>query len=366
MRIVADCTRIRRNAEAVVDLCSRHGISVAGVTKCVCGKPEIARAMLAGGCSMLADSRLDNIERLRAAGIDVDVLLLRIPAISTASDVVRLAQYSLVSEVETARALSAAAVAQGCTHGVLLMVETGDRREGVTPEKAEVTARSIRKLPGLELAGMATALNCLCGMLPTAQTQQEFANLVERVETALGHQMRLVSGGHSGDLHLLQAGVTPPRINQFRVGEAILCGTDFSTFADLPMPHTDTFTVFSEVIEVMDKQSAPAGPCGPDAFMRVCEWPDRGLRRRAILDLGEIDLSTASLKPRREGVELVGASSDHLVVDVTEASPPVRLGEELEFGTLYPAVCTGWSSRCCERVVLAEDGLIVSDERTTS
>ena len=147
MRLVADCARIRRNAEAVVDLCSRHGISVAGVTKCVCGEPEVARAMLAGGCSMLADSRLDNIERLRAAGIDADVLLLRIPAISTASDVVRLTQYSLVSEVETARALSGAAVTQDRTHGVLLMVETGDRREGVTPERAEETARSIAALP---------------------------------------------------------------------------------------------------------------------------------------------------------------------------------------------------------------------------
>ena len=189
-------------------------------------------------------------------------------------------------------------------------------------------------------------------MLPTAQTQQEFADLVETVEAALGYRMRLVSGGHSGDLHLLQAGVTAPRINQFRVGEAILCGTDFSTFAELPMPHTDTFTVFAEVIEVMDKHSAPAGPCGPNAFMQVCEWPDRGLRRRAIVDLGEIDLMTASLQPKRHGVELVGASSDHMVVDVTNASPPVRLGEELEFGTLYPAVSTGWSSRCCERVVL--------------
>jgi len=353
VRIEADCTRIRRNAEAVVDLCSRHGVSVAGVTKCVCGEPEIARAMLAGGCSMLADSRLDNIERMRAAGIDADVLLLRIPAISTVNEVVRLAQYSLVSEIETARALSAAARAHGTTHGVLLFVETGDRREGVTPEKAEGTARAMLELPGLELAGMATALNCLCGMLPTAQTQQEFVDLVETVESALGHRMRLVSGGHSGDLHLLQAGVTPSRINQFRVGEAILCGTDFTTGAELPVPHTDTFTVFAEVLEVMDKQSAPAGACGPDAFMRICEWPDRGLRRRAIVDLGEIDLSAASLRPKREGVEIVGASSDHLVLDVTDASPLVRLGEELEFGTVYPAVSVGWSSRCSTRVVRA-------------
>jgi predicted amino acid racemase len=85
--------------------------------------------------------------------------------------------------------------------------------------------------------------------------------------------------------------------------------------------------------------------------MEVHEWPDLGVRRRAIVALGEIDLRTSSLKPMRPGVAVVGASSDHLVLDVTEAEPPVRLGEELAFDTLYPAVSTGWSSSCTTRVV---------------
>ena len=352
MRIVADCTRIRRNAAAVVDLCSRHGISVVGVTKCVCGEPEIARAMLAGGCSMLADSRLDNIERLRAAGIDADVLLLRIPAISTASAVVRLAQYSLVSEIETARALSAAATAQVARTAFCLW-----SRPAIVGKVSRLRERKERRGiagasgPTVGGHGDRAQLSLRHAAYSPRPSRRSWTSSKQSRRRS-GIKMRLVSGGHSGDLHLLQAGVTPPRINQFRVGEAILCGTDFSTFADLPMPHTDTFTVFAEVIEVMDKQSAPAGPCGPDAFMRVCEWPDRGLRRRAIVDLGEIDLSTASLQPKREGVELVGASSDHLVARCHRRIATGELGEELEFGTLYPAVCTGWSSRCCERVVL--------------
>ena len=143
----------------------------------------------------------------------------------------------------------------------------------------------------------------------------------------------------------------PARFNHFRVGEAILTGTDFSTWADLPMPHMDTFKVYGEVIEVKDKPSAPDGTCGPDAFMNVHEWPDLGVRRRAIVALGEIDLRTSSLKPLRPGATVVGASSDHLVLDVTEADPPVQLGEELAFDTLYPAVSTGWASSCTTKVV---------------
>jgi hypothetical protein len=39
------------------------------------------------------------------------------------------------------------------------------------------------------------------------------------------------------------------------------------------------------------------------------------------------------------------------VLDVTDADPPVRLGEELEFNVLYPAISTGWSSVNTTKVV---------------
>ncbi len=351
MRIEADCEKIRANAVAVTELCARHGIAVAGVTKCVCGEPDVARAMLAGGCTMLADARLANIARMRDAGIEAPILLLRLPALSETADVVHLCDLSLVSEVDTVRALSAAARGQDATHQVILMVEGGDRREGVMPEDTVAACRDILALPNIELAGVGTSLNCLCGVLPTPQNQQAFADLVERVEAELGIRFRLVSAGHTGNLHLVQSGQVPARFNHFRVGEAILTGTDFSTWAPLPMPYQDAFTVYAEVIEVKDKPSAPDGQVGPDAFMQVHEWPDLGVRRRAILALGEIDLRTASLKPMRPGVTIVGASSDHLVLDVTEAEPPVRLGEELGFDTLYPAVSTGWASSCTTKVV---------------
>jgi len=351
MRIVVDCERIRQNAAAVTGLCAPHGIEVAGVTKCVSGEPEVARAMLAGGCTMLADSRLDNVRRMRAAGVDADMLLLRLPALSEVDEVVRLCRYSLVSEAETVRALSRAAQAARTTHGVIVMVDCGDRREGVMPDDATDTCRAVLGLPGIELAGLGTSMNCLCGVLPTPENQQLFADLVEKVEAALGITFRFVSAGHTGNLHLLQKGTVPARFNHFRVGEAILTGTDFSTWAELPMPYQDAFKVYAEVIELKDKPSAPDGEVGPDAFMQVHEWPDLGVRRRAILAIGEIDLRTSSLKPTRAGVTVVGASSDHFVVDVTDADPPVHLGDELEFDTVYPAVSTGWASSCTTKVV---------------
>jgi ornithine racemase len=352
MRIEVDCEGIRRNAEAVVSMCAEHGIRVAGVTKCCCGEPDIARAMLAGGVPGLAESRLDNIRRLRSAGIDAPVLLLRLPAQSEADQVVALAQISLNSEIETVQALGRAAVSQGLTHRVVLMVEMGDRREGVMPEDASAAARAMAAVDGVELIGIATSLSCIGGVLPTCENMTWFIDIVERLEQDLGRPFEIVSGGHTGNLGFVYRGEMPDRINHLRVGEGILFGVDSTTFCDLPMPCQDTFKVFAEVIELKAKPSMPSGgPIGIDAFNRVPTWEDHGIRTRAILAVGEIDLQTDCLVPTRPGISYVGASSDHLVLDVTDAEPPVCLGEELEFGVLYPAISTGWSSVNTTKVI---------------
>jgi len=351
MRIVADCDKIRANAKAIVEMCAGHGISVAAVTKSVCGEPEIVRAILAGGVEMIAESRVDNVRRIREAGIECPILMLRLPALSEVDDVIALSQYSLNSEPLVLRALSEAAVRQDRTHGVVVIIESGDRREGVMPEDAADVCRLVLDLPGLELAGVAASLNCLCGVMPTVENQRAFADLVESLERQLGLRFGIVSGGHTNNLQFAMRNEIPERVTQLRVGEGIIFGTDLVSGIQLPSPHRDTFKVYAEVIELKDKPSAPDGPIGPDAFMRTHEWPDLGVRRRAILAMGEIDLDVSFLKPAHPGVTMVGASSDHTVVDVTDADPPLALGDEVEFDAEYTAIAVGWSSTCTTKIV---------------
>jgi len=351
MRIEVDCEHIRRNAEAIARVCVAHGVEVAGVTKACCGHPDVARAMLAGGVTMLADSRLRNIRRLREAAIDAPIMLLRLPALSQVDEVVALTQLSLNSELETVCALSAAAQARGIRHRVILMVETGDRREGVMPEQAVHVTRQILGLPGVELAGLAANTGCIGGVLPTRENTQLLVDVVEEVEHSLGVSMQIVSGGHTASLALLLRGELPARVNQLRVGEGILQGVETSSNWPLPCPHQNTFRVFAQVIEVSTKPSLPDGPISIDAFGRIPHWEDHGPRRRAVLAIGEQDLRIDGLRPRRHGVTIVGASSDHTVVDVTDAEPPVCLGEELEFDPIYAAVATAMASQDVEQVV---------------
>lgn len=107
--VTIDLDKIEHNARTIVELCRAHGIEVAGVTKGTCGHPEVARAMLRGGVSSIGDSRLRNIHRLRAAGIQTDYILLRIPALSRLEEVVGSVGLSLNSELLVLAGLSQAA-----------------------------------------------------------------------------------------------------------------------------------------------------------------------------------------------------------------------------------------------------------------
>jgi predicted amino acid racemase len=362
MRITVNCSRLQRNTESIVKLCAPHGIELVGVTKACCGHPDVARAILDGGANKLGESRLSNIRRLRKGGIEAEIMLLRLPAMSEADEVVKLTQISLNSQVETVQALSQAATEQGVTHRVILMVESGDRREGIMPERALEVARAVAALPNIDLMGMGTNTTCIGGVLPTRENTQALVEVAEMVENRLGVHFKTISAGNSASLALLLRDEMPPRANQLRVGGAIMIGEVDST-GDWPdaLPHQDAFSVTGEVIEVETKPSAPEGLLAPNAFGEIPQWPDMGLRRRAIIALGRQDLAVENLVPKRPGVTILGASSDHLVLDVMDASPSVRIGEELEFRPLYGAVATAMSSAVTTQCIQKGSSLPIDD-----
>jgi predicted amino acid racemase len=352
MRIEVDCERIRRNTEAVVEMCAPHGIDVVGVTKACCGQPDVTRAILAGGVRVLGESRLQNVKRLRSAGIEAEIMMLRLPQLSQVDGVVHLTQTSLNSQVATVEALSRAAAARGCVHRVILMIEAGDRREGVMPERALAVARAMVALPHIELAGVGANVICIAGVLPTRENTQLVVDVAQEIERELGIRLPVVSAGNSASLALILRGEMPAGANQLRVGGALLTGEIDSTgqWPDA-LPEHDAFRVLAEVVEVETKPSAPEGPLAPNAFGEIPTWEDRGMRRRAILALGRQDIQVEGLVAQRPGITYIGASSDHLILDVTEAEPPVAVGETLVFRPLYGAIATAMASSTAVQVV---------------
>ena len=64
-RIEIDLAKIEDNARSLVTRLAKRGIRVTGVTKATLGSPDVARAMVRGGVTRLADSRIENLEALQ-------------------------------------------------------------------------------------------------------------------------------------------------------------------------------------------------------------------------------------------------------------------------------------------------------------
>lgn len=341
---------VRANARTVVE--SFDG-RVLGVTKAVCGDPRVAGAMLEGGVDGLADSRLRNLTRLRAE-TDAELTLLRGPGPSAVEGVVATADRSLNSELAVVRALGAAARHEGVVHDVVLMVDIGDRREGVLPADAVEAAAQVADCEGVRLVGLGTNVGCFGGVVPTGGSMRSFVDLVERAEAVLDREFATVSGGSTVTLSLVEAGTLPERVDELRIGEGILLGTDVTGDREVPGLHTGAFELRAEVIECKRKPSTPSGPRGNDVDGEQPTFADRGERTRAILALGKQDATLSALSPVEEGVELLGGSSDHAVLDVTDAERSVDVGDTLAFSLSYRALVDACTSEYVTRRYVTE------------
>jgi predicted amino acid racemase len=345
--LTIDLGKIEQNAHEIVRFCAEAGISVAGVTKGVCGHPEVAHAMLRGGVSSIADSRLINVHRLRGGGVQGEILLLRIPALSAVGEVVDVATGSLNSELTVLAALSKAANRSGARHDVILMVELGDLREGIPPEALVAFVEGARRLTGIRIRGLGTNLACFSGLMPSEANMRQFVELAEAVEAACDLELERLSAVNSSGLELIAAGRMPPRINHARIGEAILLGRETTRRRPWPGTCQDAMVLHAEVLECRRKRPG-SGERGQDAFGAPGAAQPSGDRLRALVNLGREDVDEKGLTPLEEGVHILGASSGYLVLDVTDADA-VRVGAELTFAPGYGALLRAMTSEYVEK-----------------
>ena len=345
-----DLDKIRRNSALVVDKCRPLGIDVLGVTKGFSAKPRVVEAMIQGGISDLADSRLENILSLRKKGFSQNMTLLRIPRLSSVKKVVRYTDCSVNSEYEVIRMLSEAASSEGKKHKIILMIDVGDLREGVLPVDAIEMARNISLLKNISLAGIGTNMGCYGGILPTLQNLNMLLDVAGEIEKNVGIKLDIISGGGTSSLKLIETGEMPKGINQLRIGEGILLGTDTTHDNLIPWLYEDAFVLRAEVIEVKTKPSVPIGEIGHDAFGNVPVFEDNGLRKRAIVALGRQDVNIDGLIPLDSMMHVLGASSDHLIVDVTDAKANITVGSQISFRLNYHGLLFLCNSKYVKKV----------------
>jgi predicted amino acid racemase len=161
--------------------------------------------------------------------------------------------------------------------------------------------------------------------------------------------MPVVSVGGTCCLKVFEEGDAPSGVNQIRLCEAVVTGMDTAFTREVPYLRRDVLTMTAEIVECREKPSVPDGEIGMQAFGEKPVFTDRGKRRRALLGIGRQDVNVGRITPLMPGVHIVTASSDHLIVDVTEAEANrgtrFKPGDTLDFRPLYPAMLALSTSR---------------------
>ena len=335
-----DQTKLYENVKEVVTLCGMQKISVSGVVKGVNGEMAVVKSFIAGGCAQIASSRIRQLREIKTAHQSMETLLLRIPMRSEIEEMIQWTDISLNSEKSTLDWIEAACAKSDKPHGVVLMADLGDLREGCIVEKELISLALYieEELKWVKLKGIGTNLGCYGAIKPTPVNLGKLCDMAEAIEKAIGRPLEIVSGGATSSLPLLLEGKMPSKINHLRIGEGILLNMDLPEIwgVNIPGLNQETFLLKAQIVEIKSKPSYPIGEIFIDAFGSTPEYEDRGIRKRAILALGKQDFAMEDkLLPLDPYATVVGSSSDHLIMDVEDSKMNYQVGDIMTFRIFY-------------------------------
>jgi predicted amino acid racemase len=340
-RIEISLAQIRHNARMLTELYGQKGISLMGVSKATLGDPAIATAMIQGGVKFIADSRLENIQKMKDAGVSTQFVLLR-TALSQANSIIQNVDISLNTELETVKELSHYANVNNKIHRIIVMVELGDLREGILPCDLPQFIKEVLELsPHIKIMGIGCNLACYGGIKPNSQKMLELSKLTDSIEQEFQIHLEVISGGNSANHEWYESAQKVGRINNLRLGESILLGCETVNRKAIPGLYTNAFKLIAEVIESKEKPSLPFGEICQNAFGNVPIFLDRGIHRRVIIALGKQDILVSDLRPSKD-MEILGSSSDHIVLDSNNYD--FKVGSEVKFNLDYGGVLSAMTS----------------------
>lgn len=340
-RLQINCSKIAENSALLMQILKPLSIDIVPVTKVFMGHPVIARILIDAGATQLADSRIENIERMRSAGIDIPIMLIRTPMLSQVERVVMNCNISLNTELSVIRALSSTAKKLGVFHEVIIMVELGDLREGVMPYDLLHVIKEARLLSNIGLKGIGANLTCRYGIAPDSHNMSLLAKLVTEIETHFQLKLEVISAGNSANLLWTFSSQNINNFNQLRLGEAIYFGIEALEKRHIKGAHTNTVKLIAEVIESNRKPSMPWGKRHHNAFGEQQEITNKGDINQVLIALGRQDVDPEGLIPP-VGLSIVSSCSDHLVLESTGV--PLKIGQEIEFNIDYVGLLSAMTS----------------------
>ncbi len=353
-QVIINLDALKHNLSVVGNWMETHGASWITVIKALCGHEDTLRALHLMGVRAVGDSRLENLQVVADTVPGTEAWYLRGPSPAVVDDVARLASGSLNSEIHIIEQLDRAARAHDKTHGIIIMVELGDLREGILPGSLVKFYEEVFELPNIEVLGVGANLGCLAGAVPTVDQLMQLALYRELLELKFKQKLPFISAGTTAVLPLFLNNQLPKAINHFRIGEALFLGTDLINGGTLPYLRNDVVRFEAEISEIKEKGLVPLAETAQmsrfgDEQDELVAPGQRGFR--ALMNVGYLDTDVTGLLPVDESYRIAGASSDITVVNLGDEANGLKVGDTISFKVNYSALLRLMSSKYIDKVV---------------
>lgn len=350
--------KLKHNYNYLNQLFKSEGIEWAIVTKLLCGTENYLKEILNLGVDSLCDARVSNLALIKKLNPAIQTVYIKPPAKRSIKSVVKYADVSFNTEFETLQWLSDEACRQDKIHKVIIMIEMGDLREGVMGEDLIDFYGEVFRLPNIQIIGLGTNLNCMNGVFPSEDKLIQLSLYKQLIESRFNQKIPWISGGTSVVLPLLLHKQVPKGVNHFRIGEALFFGNNLVQGGFYEGMETDVFKLFAEIIEITEKPKVPSGIMGENPSGEVYELDESEYgqtHKRAILDMGVLDISDADLiMPEDEGIEIIGGSSDMLIIDLDKSKRQYKIGDLVSFKLKYMGALRLLNSNYIEKKIVRE------------
>lgn len=349
--ITFDRKKLEHNYQYLDRLFQQHNIHWSIVSKMLCGNHEYVKILCETGIKEICDARISNLRMVKQINPDIQTVYIKPPAKRSIKNVVRYADVSFNTQIETIKWLSEEAGRQGKKHKVVIMVEMGDLREGVMGDDLVEFYADVFELPNIDVVSFGTNLNCLHGVMPSHDKLIQLSLYKQLVEVKFNRKIPYVTGGTSVVIPLIFNGQLPKGINHFRVGETLYFGSNLFNDEVIPGMKPDVIKLYAEVIELIEKPKVPIGDMEANPSGEVFEVNEEDIGKtsyRAILDLGLLDISPDFLIPEHKNIEITGASSDMIVLDLGDESR-YKVGDLVPFKLKYMGALALMNSNYIEK-----------------
>lgn len=343
-KVYIHLNKFKDNIDCLTGMLHQAALSVMAVSKVFDANQKLIQVMNQTLVDYIADSRIEHLKHLVT---NKPKVLLRISKLSEVEDVIRYTDLSLQSELETILKLNEVAQNEKRHHAIILMFDLGDLREGIFYKDAyDDIISTILSLSHIKLKGIGCNLTCYGGILPTLETYAHLKDIKDHIESTFHIHLDTISGGNSSSIPMVMNQTLPDYINNLRIGEAFVLGRETAYGHIIEGMHDDVFQLEAEIIELKKKPTLPEGIIGMNAFGEKVTFVDQGEKLRAILAIGRLEINPDHLIPD-EGIEIVGASSDHLIVHIHQGN--YKMGDTMLFKLTYGGILSLMSSALVEK-----------------